>query len=91
MFDDDDNVQVGSLCTHGSDLPWEQSACTLANSLSGEHVRIRQETFVQLFLCKPHATSNEVSLYLCLKEERVWCGVVWCDVSVLCVFVRAAM
>ena len=51
---------VGSLCTHGP-----QSAWVLAHSLSGEHVRIMQETFVQVFLCKPRATWNEVGLYLC--------------------------
>ena len=37
---------VGSLCTHGSNLPDCQSACTLADSLFGEHVRIMQETTV---------------------------------------------
>ena len=35
-----------SLCTHGSNLPECQSACTLAHSLFGEHVRIMQETSV---------------------------------------------
>ena len=35
-----------SLCTHGSNLPEDFSACTLVHSLSGEHVRIMQETTV---------------------------------------------
>ena len=35
-----------SLCSHGSNLPECQSACTLAHSLLGEHVRIMQETTV---------------------------------------------
>ena len=52
----------------------------MAHSLLGEHVRIVQETFVQVFLCKPHATWNEVGLYLCLKEECAWCDVIWCGV-----------
>ena len=60
---------VGSLCTHGSILPDRQSAWTLAESLSGEHVRITQETVVQIFLRKPRATSNEVGLYLCWRSE----------------------
>ena len=39
----------------------------LAHSLFGEHVRIMQESFVQVFLCKPRATLNEVGMYLCWK------------------------
>ena len=35
-----------SLCKHGSDLPECQGACTLAHSLSGEHVSIMHETTV---------------------------------------------
>ena len=35
-----------SLCTHGSNLLECQSACTLAYSLFGEHVRIMPETTV---------------------------------------------
>ena len=54
-----------SLCTHGSDLPENQSAFTLAHSLFGEHVRIMQETTVLEKLCKPRATWNEVGLHLC--------------------------
>ena len=37
---------VGSLCTHGPDSPKCRSACALAHSLSGEHVRIMHETTV---------------------------------------------
>ena len=62
-----------SLGTHGSNLPECQSACTLAHSLSGEHVRIMHETTVLVLLCKPRATWNEVGLYLCWKwvfEEK---------------------
>ena len=46
IFDNDHSSSRLSLCTHGSDLPECQSACTLAHSLFGEHVRIMQETFV---------------------------------------------
>ena len=68
--------------------PEGQSACTLAHSLSGEHVRIMQETIVWVFLCKPRATWNEVGLYLCWS----WKGVQKkCDVSVLRGFVRVGM
>ena len=69
------------LGTHGSDLPECQSACTLAQSLSGEHVRIMHETTVLVSLCKPHATWNEVGLYLCWKW--VLCLVVFSCVSML--------
>ena len=37
---------VGSLCTHGSDMPECQSACASVHSLFGEHVRIMQESTV---------------------------------------------
>ena len=60
--DNDHSSSRLSLCTHGSDLC--QSACTLAHSLFGEHVRIIQETIVLVLLCKPRATWNEVGLYL---------------------------
>ena len=56
-----------SLCTHGSNLPECQSACTLAHSVFGEHVRIMQERTVLAQLCEPRATWNEVGLYLCWK------------------------
>ena len=39
---------VGSLCTHGPILPEGQSAWATAQSLSGEHIRIMQETNVQV-------------------------------------------
>ena len=42
--DNDHSSSRFSLCTHGSDLPECQSACTLAHSLLAEHVRIMQET-----------------------------------------------
>ena len=44
--DNDHSSSRLSLCTHGSNLPEYQSACTLAHSLFGEHVRIMQETTV---------------------------------------------
>ena len=44
--DNDHSSSRLSLCTHGSNLPECQSACTLAHSLFGEHVRIMQETTV---------------------------------------------
>ena len=75
---------VRSLCTHSPILPDRQSAWTLAQSLSGEHVRIMQETFVYVFLSKPRATWNEVFLYLCWKEKCAWCGVCVCA-CVLCI------
>ena len=56
---------LGSLCTHGPTLPEGQSAWALAHSLSGEHVRIMQETFVYGFLRKPRATWNKGALHLC--------------------------
>ena len=62
-----------SLCTHGSNLPECQSACTSAHSLLGEHVRIMQETTVYIFLCNPCATWNEVGLYLCWKWVMCLC------------------
>ena len=42
-----------------------------------------KKQFVQVFLCKPRATWNEVGLYLCWKKRMclVWCGVVWWIVS----------
>ena len=52
----------------------------MAHSLLVLHVRIMQETVVQVFLCKPRATCNEVGLYLCWKEECAWCVVVGCAV-----------
>ena len=55
------------------------SACTLAHSLSDEHVRIMHETTVLVLLCKPRATWNEVGLYLCWKW--VLCLVVFRCVS----------
>ena len=65
-----------------------QSAWAVAHSLLGEHVRIMQETSVQVFMCKPRATWNEVGLHLCWKEECSWCCGVGCSfvvvVSLLC-------
>ena len=61
-----DNVSTptfGSLCTNALTSLEGQSACTVAHSLLGEHVRIMQETFLG-FLCKPCASGNKVSLYL---------------------------
>ena len=73
-----------SLGTHGSNVPECQSACTLAHSLSGEHVRIMHETTVLVLLCEPRATWNEVGLYLCWK----W---VLCVVVLSCVVVSGSM
>ena len=47
-----------------------QSAWAVTHSLLGEHVRIMQETIVQVFLCKPHAARNKACLCLCWKEFR---------------------
>ena len=88
LFNDDNNehssgwlslsVHTVLTCSEG------QSACTLAHSLSGEHVRIMQETIVQAFLCKPGTSWKEAGLLLCWR----WRGVPKkCDVSVLCVLV----
>ena len=66
-----------SLCTHGSNLPECRSACTLAHSLFGEHVRITQETTVLVELCKPRATWNEVGLHLCWKWVLCLVVFVW--------------
>ena len=71
---------VGSLCTHGPVLPEGQSAGAMAHSLVVWLVRIMQETSVQVFLCKPRTTCNEVGLCLCWKETCAWCGVVDCAV-----------
>ena len=75
--DNDHSSSRLSLFTHGSDLC--QSACTLAYSLFGEHVRIIQETTVLVLLCKPRATWNEVGLYL--RWKWVMCLVVFGCVS----------
>ena len=75
---------LGSLCTHGSDLPECQSACTLAPSLFDDYVRIMQETTVLAQLCKPHATWNEVGLYVCWKWVMCLCLVVLACVSMCC-------
>ena len=73
---------VGSLCTHGPDLP-RVPECVGAHSLSGEHVLIMQETFVwdipvqascHLGSCGPVSVLEG---RMCLE---------WC--AVLCVFVR---
>ena len=53
-----------------------ESARAVAQSLLGEHVRIMQETFVWVSLCKPRAAWNEVGLYLCLNECAVVCWLV---------------
>ena len=82
--DDADHSFSCSPNTHGSDLPDGQSAWAAAQSLSGEHVRIMQETFVLVFLCTPRATWNEVGLYLCWKDRCAWCGVASC-VCAVCV------
>ena len=71
---------VGSLCTHGPVLPEGQSAGAMAHSLLVRLVRIMQETSVQVFLCKPRTTWNEVGLCLCWKEKCAWYGVVDCAV-----------
>ena len=42
--DNDHSSSRLSLCTHGSDLRECRSACALAHSLSGEHVRFMEET-----------------------------------------------
>ena len=69
-------VHTALTCSEG------QSACTLAHSLLGEHVRIIQETFVYVFLCKPRATSSEAVLYPYWR----WRGVPRkCDVCATCV------
>ena len=67
---------VGSLCTHGSDLPECQSAWAVAPSLWGEHFRIMQETCVLALLCNPRASWNEVGLNLCWKWVMCFCLVV---------------
>ena len=46
-------------------LSMTMTMIALANSLLDEHVRIMQEATVQVFLCKPRATWNEVGMYLC--------------------------
>ena len=79
--DNDHSSSRLSLCTHGSDLC--QSACTLAHSQFGEHVRIMHETTILVQLCKPRATWNEVGLQLCWKW--VLCLVVF--VMCLCLLV----
>ena len=76
--DNDHSSSRLSLCTHGSNLPECQSACTLAYSLFGEHVRIMSETTVLVWFCKPHATWNEVGLHLTWK---------W----VMCLYVQACV
>ena len=72
---------IGSLCKQSFDLPQCQSACALAHSLSGEHVRIMHETTVPAYRCKPRATWNEVGMYLCWKWVMCLClvafGYVW--------------
>ena len=80
---------VGSLCTHGSDLLWgPKRSCTLGHSLLGEHVRITQETIVQVFLCKPHPFGMKWPCF-CAGDGEV-CQKK-CGVSALCVFVRVGM
>ena len=71
LFNDDDNDRSsGWLSVHTAlTFPVCQSACTVAHSLLGEHVRNMQETCVTVFLCKPRVTWNAVGLYLCWKEE----------------------
>ena len=51
-------------------------------SMSGEHVRIMQETVVQGFLCKPLGMK-----LACTENKKGF----WCGVSVLCVSVRVAV
>ena len=68
LNDDDNNRPVGSLSVHTALSPECQGAWAVAHSLPGEHVRMMQETCVQVFLCKPRATWNDVGLYLCWKE-----------------------
>ena len=59
---------VGSLCVHTA-LTCESVGVRVlwAHSLSGEHVRIMQETTVLVLRCKPRATWNEVGRNLCRK------------------------
>ena len=63
-----------------------RTAWPLAHSLSGEHVRIMQGTIVQVFLCMPRATCNEVGLYL--KRKNNVRGVVCLCCVCLCVLLR---
>ena len=60
---------VGSLCVHRA-LTCQSVRVhgpTLAHSLLAEHVRIMQETFVKVFVCKARAIWKEVGLCLCWK------------------------
>ena len=90
--DDNEHWSSGWVSAHTAlTCPEGQSAWAWAHSLSGERVRIMQETIVQVFPCTPRALRMKWDC-ICTGKKNVL-GVVWCDVPVLCVcvFVRVAM
>ena len=89
---------VGSLCTHGSDLPECRSAFAWAHALSGEHVRIMQETNMFASCEKQLSWFHYASLaplgmkWICLVLEMgdvLVCGGMCCVVGCVSVGVGA--
>ena len=78
---------VGSLplCTHKSDFPRIAECVGLGPVIDWRITRITQKESVQVFLCKPRATWNEMALYLRWRW-RCACGVlvVWRCCCVAC-------